>query len=32
MVLSRTICLKDLGESYDSLFGLGMTMDIEVLK
>lgn len=32
MVLRRTMSLKDLGKSYDSLLDLGMTMNIEVLK
>ena len=32
MVLSRTISLKDLGESYDFLLGLEIMIDIEVLK
>jgi len=32
MVLNRTMGLKDLEESYDSLLSLGMTMNIEVLK
>ena len=32
MVLSKSIGLKDLGESYDSLLGLGITMDVDVLK
>ena len=31
-VLSRTIGLKDFGESYDFLFGLGMTTVIDLLK
>jgi len=32
MVLRRIMGLKDLGESYNSLLGLGITMDMEVLK
>ena len=32
MVLSRTICLKDLEELYNSLLGLEITMDVDVLK
>jgi len=32
MVLRRTMGLKDLGESYDFLLGLGMIMDVDVLK
>jgi len=31
-VLSRTISLNDLGESYDCLLGLGMTIIIDLLK
>jgi len=32
MILSRTIGLKDLGESYNFLLGLEMTMNVNVLK
>ena len=32
MVLSRTISLKDLEELYNSLLGLEITMDVDVLK
>jgi len=32
IVLSRMMDLKDLEKSYNSLLGLGMMMDIEVLK
>ena len=32
MVLKRTIGLNDLGESYDFLLGLGITIVVEVLK
>jgi len=32
IVLRRTIGLKDLGELYDSLLGLGMIMEVDVLK
>ena len=32
IVLRKTIGLKDLGELYNSLLGLGITMDMEVLK
>ena len=32
MVLSRMMDLKDFGESYNSLLGLEITMDVEILK
>ena len=32
MILSRTIGLKDLEESYNFLLGLEMTMNVDVLK
>jgi len=32
MVLRRTMGLKDLGKLYSSLLGLGMIIDIDVLK
>jgi len=32
IVLRRTIGLKDLGESYDNLLGLGITIVIKILK
>ena len=31
-VLSKTMGWKDLGESYDSLFGFGMTIVVDDLK
>jgi len=32
IVLRRTMGLKDLGESYDSLLGLGMIIKVDILK
>jgi len=31
-VFNKMMGLKDLGESYDDLFGFGMTMVVDVLK
>jgi len=31
-MLRRTMGLKDLGESYNSLLGLGMIMEVDILK
>jgi len=31
-MLRRTMSLKDLGESYDSLLDLGMIMKVDILK